>query len=255
MAQRSFSIDVDGQAVRGTVYLAEGEDRRRPLAVMLHGFTDDRIGVSFMYTMLGRALNDAGIHAVSFDFRGSGESDGTFGQMLVSDHFEDAKRVLRWAAGQRYADRSKLALVGFSLGGLLASCVSAGDVPVAGLVLLAPTTPQNLRRRAERTPAGQVVTVGPHALHPRYFEDLQQFDSVADVVRRPRPTLMVLGTADAHVAPQISGQYEQAMREANVPLEVVTIEGADHTFNSPPGRLKMVDAVVSFLAATLPRSS
>src|ERR1041385_538167 len=95
MDLKPFAIGRPGQTIRGTFYHATGPERRRPTVLFLHGFTGQRIETDFLFVSLARSLAADGIHAVTFDFCGSGESDGRFDQMLVSHELTDTLCVLQ----------------------------------------------------------------------------------------------------------------------------------------------------------------
>jgi dipeptidyl aminopeptidase/acylaminoacyl peptidase len=233
--------------------------RRVPAVLFLHGFTGSRTEAGFLWPRLARVLAARGIAAVTFDFLNSGESDGSFDRALVTQEVADAVRMAEWTRGQPFADRSRLGVLGFSLGGLVAACADAHADGFAAMALIAPTTVLNLCRH--ETPSGTTgknpgpITVGPHTLHPRFFDDLRTLDPIRDVVRHPRrPTLLVQGTADNAVAPAVSDEYAQAMRRTGTPLNVEMIDGADHTFSKPAPRSRMIDVVVEWLTNTLGKS-
>ncbi len=259
MRQHAIEVDHQGQTIRGMVY-RPAKEARHPAVLMLHGFTGQRIENGFMFVRLARALAGAGFAAVTFDFLNSGESDGAFEEMLVSQELADALRMTQWLSHQPFVDRSRLSLLGFSLGGLVASCVTARTEVYRSLVLLAPTTEQNLGRHAQRegrcelppstSGAGltaESIQFGPHCLHPSFFDDLKKLNSVADCVKNPRPTLLVQGTEDQAVAPTVSAQFVEAMRQAHVPVDVHLIEGADHAFTHPKWRANLFQRIVNWL--------
>lgn len=258
MQQRSFETDLHGQTLRGTAYLAgrRGEaERRRPAVVMLHGFTGTRIEAGFNFMLLGRQLARAGVHAITFDFRGSGESDGAFEEMLVTGEIDDALRILNWTRSQPCVDRRHVALLGFSLGGLVASCAAARTAgPIAALALIAPTTVDNLSRHAGEAAHDGPVIVGPHTLHPNFFDDLRTLDPLTDITRCPCPTLVVQGTDDEAVKPGVSDQFIEALRAIGAAVQATPIQGANHVFSTPEHRRQMIDAVVGFLSTHLPVS-
>jgi dipeptidyl aminopeptidase/acylaminoacyl peptidase len=248
--QQAIEVDHHGRTIRGMTYLPAG-DHRHPTVLLLHGFTGQRIEAGFMFVDLSRRLAQRGIAAVTFDFLGSGESDGSFDQMLPSGELADALHMSRWTAGQRFVDRSRMALLGFSLGGLVAACACGRLDQYKTLVLVAPTTPQNLCRHArDLGPADQPV-FGAHQLNPRLFEDTMSLDPLADLAKRPRPTLIVQGTADTAVTPAVSGEYVDALRQAGIPPQVAMIDGAGHTFNHPDHRRQLYDTVASWLVDQL----
>lgn len=250
--QTPIEVDQHGQTIRGMAYRAAGgANGRGPAVLMLHGFSGHRGESGFMFVHLARALATAGITAVTFDFRNSGESDGSFDRMLVTAELDDAVRMTHWLRGQIFADRTRLGVVGFSLGGLLAACLTARSDAYRALVLIAPTTPDNLCRHAGETPANEALIYGPHRLHPGLFEDLRTLDPLNDIIRHPRPTLLIQGTGDTAVSPEVSDQYVQALRRTNVPVAVEQVPGANHGFTHPHWRAHLTRRVVEFLQQQL----
>ncbi len=258
MKQQPIELQHRGQAIRGTVYRPTG-DRRGPAMLMLHRFTGQRSETGFLFVTLARALVEQGIAVATFDFRHSGESDGAFEHMLPTGELEDAQRVTNWLLSQPYVDRTRVGLLGFSLGGLIAACLTARVDVFRALVLLAPTTSENLCRHAEslasdeeggRDP-GEPYIMGPHKLHPDIFADVSALDAVGDVVKNPRPTLLVQGTGDKAVPPNVSDAFVEAMRQAGIACDHELIGGADHGFNQVAWRERLIERVVTWSAEQL----
>jgi dipeptidyl aminopeptidase/acylaminoacyl peptidase len=256
--QNHFETENAGQLIRGTVYRSDLATGRAPVAIFLHGFTGTRIEPGFMFVRMARALNAQGIHAVTFDFRGSGESDGSFEEMLVSSEISDALKVTQWAEGQSFVDRSRIGVIGFSLGGLIGSALTAKQPGFKARVLIAPSTAHNLCRltgdRDVCKPPISPVVYGTHTLHEKFFEDIRQFDGPALVTKCKAPTLVIQGTADKSVPPAVSQQYTDALSAAGIENKTVLIPDADHVFSSQPWQRAMIAAVVDWLPAQLKNS-
>ncbi|MCC6580239.1 MAG: alpha/beta fold hydrolase [Phycisphaeraceae bacterium] len=250
MHQFPIEIDNEGMSIRGTVYTPD-RAKRHPTVLLLHGFTGQRIEAGFFFVQLARDLCDRNIAAVTFDFRHSGESDGSFDRMLVTGELSDTLRMAHWVQGQPFVDRSRMGLLGFSLGGLLAACTVARTGQFKALTLLAPTTVNNLHRHAGGKPDGEPVVMGPHVLHADFFKDLRTLNPVADVVKNPRPTLLVQGDADTAVPPEVSQAFVDAMQRAGVPVEVARIAEGDHVFSTPATRKQARETVTGWLARVL----
>ena len=249
---RQYPIEVrhSGQAIRGTVY-RPSHDRRGPAMLMLHRFTGQRTETGFLFVTLARALVEQDVAVVTFDFLHSGESDGSFDQMLPTGELADAQRMTRWMLAQPWVDRKRVGLLGFSLGGLVAACLTARIDIFSGLILLAPTTSQNLCRHADGLTEGESLVMGPHRLHPGIFDDAMQLDAVADVAKNPRPTLLIQGTGDKAVTPQVSQAFVDAMRAAGIDVEHDLIDGADHGFNHAEWRDRLVERVTTWTRSHL----
>ncbi len=254
MRQQAFELDHAGMMLRGMTYLPDGA-RRHPAVLLLHGFTGHRIESMFTFVHLARHLASHGIAAVTFDFRHSGESDGSFEQMLVTGELADALRVTDWLQRQPFADRSRLGLLGMSLGGLVAGCVVGRTDAFAALVQMCPTTVANLDmnvcKRNKGCPVDEPVVIGPYTLHRDFQADLQTLDPLADVVKHPRPSLVVHGTGDTVVPFAVGEEYAQAMQRAKVPVRLHPVPGADHGFNKAEYRAELTTAVCDFFVQTL----
>lgn len=254
MKQQTFeieSVNHPDQFIRGSIYLPQGTGRF-PTLVLLHGFTGSRTESGFLFVQLARLLNKQGIACVTFDFRHSGESDGSFDQMLVTGELDDALRVTQWVTGQPFVNRSRMGLLGFSLGGLLAACTVARTAAYKSLVLLAPSTERNLARIAKSsvTDDGKLI-VGTYELHPNFLADMLTLDCVADVTKNPRPTLLIQGDKDAAVPPPISQQFVDAMTCANQSVEHILISEGNHTFSTPAHRKAIFASISDFLSREL----
>ncbi len=248
--QESFEVGPTGRTIRGTAYRPDGW-RRGPAVLMLHGFTGNRLETGYMFVTLGRALARRGMAAVTFDCRHCGESDGSFEQMLATGLVEDTITMTRWMQTRVYADRSRLAVLGFSLGGLMAACSAPRVDPWRTMVLLAPTTVENLCRYAARAESSDPVTVGPHELHPRLFDDLRTLDPLGDIVTKPRPTLVVQGAEDKAVPPDVSRQYVDRLEAGRIEVKLEMVPEADHGFSRRAARQQLVRLVGDWLAARL----
>jgi len=247
MPQTAIEVQNHGMTLRGTMYTPDTR-HRVPTLVLLHGFTGSRVETGFLFVRLARRLSDAGIAAVTFDFRHSGESDGSFEQMLVSGELSDALRMFEWVQGQPFVDRSRLGVLGFSLGGLVAACLSARVPNCASMVLVAPTTVDNICRfAANETATNEPVTMGAHTLHPAFFDDVRKLNPVADVAKHPRPTLLIQGDGDMAVPPAVSQAYVDAMQRRNVPLDLMRIAEANHGFSKPAWQEQLIEGVVDWM--------
>lgn len=254
MKQQTFeieSINHPGQFIRGNIYLPQGTGRF-PTLLLLHGFTGSRTESGNLFVQLARRLNQQGIACVTFDFRNSGESDGSFDQMLVTGELDDALRVTQWLAGQPFVNRSRLGLLGFSLGGLLAACTAGRTAAYKALVLVAPSTERNLARIAKSRVSDQGrLIVGPYELRPDFLEDLLSLDCVSDVAKNPRPTLLVQGDKDTAVPPPISQQFVDAMTCQGQSVEHIIIPGGEHVFGTPEHRKELFHHISDFLSREL----
>src|SRR5271155_5466123 len=67
------------------------------LVILCHGFTGNKIESGRLFVQTARALQQAGISALRFDFMGSGDSSGEFNQMTPDTQIQDALDALAWS--------------------------------------------------------------------------------------------------------------------------------------------------------------
>ena len=81
-----FEVEVDGQSVVGVTHPTSGDH----WLVFCHGFLSDKSG---SYEGRCRRAVESGYNAVRFDFRGCGDSDGSFVDQTLSDKLADLQAV------------------------------------------------------------------------------------------------------------------------------------------------------------------
>src|SRR5688572_7518972 len=98
--------------LRGMLHLPPGRSgARAPAVVVLHGCTGHRVEEGRSFVLLGRALADAGLHCLRFDFRGSGESDGDFESVTLEGEVAEARAALAFVRGLASVDPARVALL------------------------------------------------------------------------------------------------------------------------------------------------
>lgn len=242
-----------GERVAATLHLPDATPA--PGVVMCHGFTGHRIEAHFLFVKAARALCDAGLAVLRFDFRGSGESAGEFRDMTISGEIADALAALEFMRSEPGVDADRIALIGLSLGGLVAACAAARDGGVSALVLWSAVA--NLPGvLAERFAGAQVeleqrgcVELGPHEIGAGFVADLDRIDPCAEVCSYDGPTLVVHGSDDQSVPVDHADLYLGALRGGDATKHIVA--GADHTFSSVAWEREVIGVTRDWLALRL----
>ena len=208
---------------------------RMPAVILLGGVAaDDRDGIVAGVPILGQlagALAEAGIVAVRYDKRGSGQSGGRAESATLGDHAADAREVVRWLSDQSDIDRDRIAVLGHNEGAWTALLVASRERRIAGVVTIASpaitgadrvleqqhqalakldTSPTSLVAKIElQTRINEAAMTGrgwediPADIRRQadtpWFESFLKFDP-AEVVRDVRrPVLLVHGELDTEV--------------------------------------------------------
>lgn len=90
-----------------------GEDKK-PVIVLCHGFCGIR---EILLPAFAQAFAEAGFAAITFDYRGFGDSDGERGRLVPAMQIADILTVVRWAQQQPALDAQRIGLWGTSFGG------------------------------------------------------------------------------------------------------------------------------------------
>ena len=115
----------------------------RAWVVCLHGLESDKDGRK--YFMLADRLLPHGIGVVRFDFRGCGQSGGSFEDTNVGTRLEDARAVME--ATRKQAGGSRLGLFGSSMGGFVGLFLTSEPGVAATVTLAAPANLDDLVER------------------------------------------------------------------------------------------------------------
>ncbi len=247
MVKKYVEVRSGDLTLRGFLELPDGPGPH-PLLVMFHGFTGNMGEKHFVLARLSRAVAAAGVATLRFDFGGSGESDGDFGQMTPKTEMVDGLRILDFAAALSEVDPARIMLFGFSLGGFVATNVAA-VVPqkIERLILMSPGGEPHKRQERMLRAEGWCGR-GSLVLSPQYIYDGYEMDPFAAAELYPGHVTIVQGTADAAVPAATAAEYAAHFPDA----EVRYVEGADHSYDSAAAFSELVRNVVE--AATAPAS-
>lgn len=125
-------IPSGGVRINGVAYLASGAGTH-PTFVLLHGLPGNEKNLD-----LAQAVRRAGWNAITFNYRGSWGSPGSF---RFGNNLEDADAVLKFLAEPATAkslgiDTHRIVLAGHSMGGWVSVLTASHHPELAGLVLI-----------------------------------------------------------------------------------------------------------------------
>ncbi len=252
--QQFRQFKVAGQQIAATLHIPG--DTPAPGVVMCHGFTGHRIEAHFLFVKAARALCDAGLNVLRFDFRGSGESEGRFVEMTVETEITDALAALDVLRAEPTVDANRVAVLGLSLGGLVAACAAARD-EVQALVLWSAVAdlPDVFNARLDAAGGPEIIErdgyyeAGAHRIGRGFVETVRSVDPLAELAHWRGPALIVHGSGDETVPVEHAHRYLQTLSEDRAALHIV--EGADHTFSSVAWEREVIDLSCDWLVRRL----
>ncbi len=133
MATERVHFYSEGARLAGILYLPEGAggDENRAGIVLCHGFTGVK---EFILPQYAEAFARAGFVALTFDYRGFGESDGQRGRLLWQEQAADIINAVTFLSTRSEVNPAQMGLWGTSYGGALAPYVLAVDDRVKACV-------------------------------------------------------------------------------------------------------------------------
>ncbi len=245
-----------GQTMRGMIHRPAdfSTSRRYPAVMMWHGFTGSRVEPHRLFVKTARRLASEGFLVARFDFVGSGESDGEFADTTPETEIADALNVIHWISAQPGVDRTKLALIGLSLGGLVSACAAGRSEQIKALCLWAATASimRSLKQRVSPEAEAFLAAHGwvdwyGNIVSQAFFDSAARVDPLQELDSYFNPALVVHGDADATVTLDHAYDYQAALLQS----ELHIIAGADHTFNRLDWEKELMETTVVWLKGTL----
>jgi hypothetical protein len=185
------------------------------------------------------------------DDRGVGQSTGDHGPSTTFDEADDVRAEVAWLRTRADVDGRRVALVGYSEGGLIAPMVAAGDSTLAGIVTLAgPGVPgmELARYQIEAAVLGD-TSIAPGDREASIAKQLADsltarersylgIDPIPFARRVRCPALILQGATDLHVPPRSAERLAVAMRSGgNSDVTVRLFPGISHSFLPDPSGL------------------
>jgi uncharacterized protein len=232
--------------INGVGYLAPGAGPH-PTLLLLHGLPGNEKNLD-----LAQAVRRAGWNALTFNYRGSWGSPGTF---RFANNLEDAAAVLAFLRDSGQAarlgiDTTRIVLAGHSMGGWVTALVAARDAGLAGAILISAADigllaalprekvvaemADNMEALAGVTPermAEEVIANGPS----------WRFDVAVDGLTR-LPMLVL--TSDDGLAPHADALVAKVRVRGN-PSVTTRHETTDHSWSDR--RIALQSAVITWL--------
>lgn len=214
----AHTIPVTPEESIAAVYHPADTDR---WLICCHGFLSDKSG-SYEYRC-ERAVEE-GFHAVRFDFRGCGDSDGAFDDQNLTSRIADLRAVID------HFDPTSYVLFGSSFGGKTVFHAAAGDERIDAIVVRAPVTYNRAFDEYRRLVAEEGVLRfdDARAIDERFLEDFDRYPFADVETALDVPVAMFHGGEDNSVPSEHSFEAAEAL-ETDVLVQKYAAEG--HRFS------------------------
>ncbi|MFN5996610.1 MAG: alpha/beta hydrolase family protein [Paracoccaceae bacterium] len=263
-SEETVTIDTALGPVIGTLETPAGDPA--PVVLLFHGFSGvrDELPVANtdegVFSRTARLLAEQGIASLRIDFRGSGESPGAFADTTFEGQVADGLAALDWLEANPAVDGQRLAVIGWSQGGLVATAVAGrSDKPDALVLWAAVANPEEsfggivgaetIAKGLEAGDAALPVTLPWGAvveLKRGFFEGVTTFDPPAELASYAGPLFIAHGTKDTTVLPAAVDTF-LAAHEGEESKWVAEMDHVFNVFTGPETLDQMVGETVAFL--------
>lgn len=240
------SLKVKNYILRGL--FSKPDDSYDNIVVMFHGFTGHKNENGYLFKQLTETLVASNFATLRYDFMGSGESDGKFSDYTFFTEIEDGIAIVKEA--YELNNKKPIILLGFSMGGAVASRVSleVQDL-IEKLVLLSPAgnMPQIIDRyfASHEIDENGNIDMGGYYMNIAIKNAFNNFDMYKGIEKFKKPVLIMQGSNDKSVFPEYSKKYAELYENC----QYVIVEGSEHCYTKVEYRKIVNETVKNFCKA------
>lgn len=249
-----------GTKIFGIIHRPIGEEKP-PVVVFCHGLAGHKIGKHRMYVQLAENLSHVGIASFRFDFRGSGDSEGGFGEMSMQGEIEDALKALEFITQQPHLNPSRIGIFGRSFGGAIAIYAASQFGKAKSIALWAPVfNGEQWEEQWEKLETHQIDEESRHELmringqmpSVSFYQELisMNLDKELQTLNQV-PLLLIHGENDPLVTMSHSEKYVDARIESQAETKFIRLPHSDHDFTHPDEKIHAINATSQWFAKTL----
>ena len=169
--------------LEGELHFPEGKGPF-PVVVVCHphplycGDMDNNVVTAVCFALVRNS-----IAALRFNFRGVGNSKGSYGEGVGEQ--EDLRAALDFVSTLKEIDSQRIGLAGYSFGGLVAASASAKDDRVQQLALISPALNETGWAQLKEYGLPKLILIGdadtsvPYRPFQRFYGDARQYQIIA----------------------------------------------------------------------------
>lgn len=227
MIEEPIFFDNDkGQRLIGIRHIPESK-APFPTVILYAGLTGDKAEGFRRFVRLSRLLCSSGYQVFRFDFRGHGDSDGNFEDLIMDDIVKDSKDIFEFVKNHKDTDKEKIAIVSRSMCPGLYIKLTSKDIKA--MVLHCPAVYPKLvveRGWGVGLKYGR-RTEGGYVLNPDFWKNLDKYNAFTAIRYTDLPILFISGDEDSSIW---IDEVEELHKAANEPKKLVIIKYAGHDF-------------------------
>ncbi len=250
----------EGEKIFGILHCPIGAEKV-PAVIFCHGLAGHKIGKHRMYVSLAESLSRHGIASFRFDFRGSGDSEGSFSDMSLKGEVSDALRSLEYLVSHPQIDHERIGIFGRSFGGAVAVMAAHRYKKAKTMALWAPVF--NAKQWEEQWELYETHQLDEETRHNLmringqlpsidFYKDLFLMDIANELSSLDHvPMLLIHGETDPLISIEHSNQYWSLRKNAAAKTEFIKLTHSDHDFSHPEEKLLAIQTTAEWFSKTL----
>ena len=234
-----------GKTLRG--YLDYPENFNGEIVVFFHGFTGNKSEHAYHFRNFSRILSKDGYASLRMDFSGNGESDGEFKDFTFDTMMSEAKQMVEYAF--KLEGVKKVSVLGFSMGGAVASIMSSVYQNRLSKVILwsaAANIREHIRmyfEKGKELPNGNKLIATYFELSKEMYDTIEKCYPMEGIEKYTNPVLLCHGRNDQAIDYMFSMRY--AVKYPNAQVHI--IDGAGHGYDKVEERDELYSKSLEFL--------
>lgn len=212
-----------------------------PALLMLHGTGTHKNEVGNLYEKLADLLDQKGIASLRIDFSGCGDSKNSDLSYSLSSALNDAQYALNYLKKNQHIDTTRIDVIGFSQGALIAQMLVIEESDLKTLVAWAPAVGDGIKPMENFFNSYYEEAVkNKHAVinygwrtdsrvNLKWFEELKKQKTLTNIKNYTGNVLAIAGTKDDVLPYDNINKLINASGSENA--QAILIKGADHIFN------------------------
>jgi len=198
-------FDSSGTELHGVYYELAPRESFEMVAVICDPFAEEKKCAQRILAQMARRMANLGVAVLHFDYRGTGDSGGDFGDFGPTDWLQDIEAAVAYARERRSG--ANIGLLGLRMGASLAAELAEAMGDCRWLVLWEPVVdgPRYVRENLRRSLIKAMLTRGPDSSAPAHTPDTTQGWLDLDGYRVSARTRAKLEAIDLSAPPEFSG--------------------------------------------------
>lgn len=206
-------------------------EKLEAILVICHGLTGNKTGPQMFQKVVANTLVQKHILVVRFDFRGSGDSSGTFFETDFSKMIEDTERVVSYV--QTKFPNQKLFFLGLSIGAIVSSVVASKHGANGNIII------SNDLAEGISIPNKLSIREGEFYVNRRFWEERSTINIRTILRDSGVKSKLFYGSKDKKVC--------KAANEVKSFIECKSYQDMDHLFGSYDVRQTLSNDIAEFI--------